>query len=110
MKTIDVSGRSARFWAMVVSLVVGVAVFILKFFAYRISDSAALQADAYESIVNCLAAAFGLFAVITANRPADDDHPYGHGKFEDVSAAVEAGSLAVAAIAIIYEAIRKIID
>jgi cation diffusion facilitator family transporter len=101
------SMRRDRTRAMQVSLTVGFVILIVKFLAYRVSNSAALQADAYESIVNVLAAGFGLYAVKAANEPADADHPYGHGKFEDLSGAVEGGSLAIASLMIFYESFKK---
>ena len=59
--------------------------------------SAAIFADALESIVNVTAATFAAYALVVAHRPADDDHPYGHGKIEFVSAGFEGGMICVAA-------------
>ncbi len=92
-----------RVRAILISLLGGVAIFALKAAAYFMTGSMALQSDALESIVNVLAAAFGLGAVIFAGQPADKDHPYGHGKMEYFAAAFEGGLISLAALVIFYE-------
>ncbi len=86
--------------AVLTSVIVGAALLAIKFIAYFLTGSAAIFSDAMESIVNVLASTFALFALIQAHRPADLDHPYGHGKVEFMSAFVEGGMIAVAAIVI----------
>ena len=59
----------------------------LKFWSWQLSGSVSLLSDAIESLVN-LAAALLAFTVLTiAARPADADHPFGHGKAEYFSSA-----------------------
>lgn len=77
----------------------------LKFFAWWLTKSNAILTDALESIVNVVAGAFALFSIIYAARPRDEDHPYGHGKIEFVSAGFEGALVLLAGGAIIYEAI-----
>lgn len=89
------------------ALVIGAALLVVKFVAYLLTDSAAIFSDALESIVNVLAAALALYSVILANRPADTDHPYGHGKVEFVSAGFEGGMLLLAAFVIALRAIEQ---
>ena len=91
----------------VVLLSIGAGVFILgvKFYAYAVSHSAALLSDAIESVVNVLAAVFALGAVIFADKPADREHPYGHGKIEHFSAVFEGGLISLAAVIIAWEAV-----
>jgi cation diffusion facilitator family transporter len=86
------------------SLVVGLALLILKFWAFRVTGSQAVFSDAMESIVNVVAAIFALIVVVIAARPADKDHPYGHGKLEFFSAAFEGGLIAFAAVLICFQA------
>lgn len=86
--------------AISISIGVGCALLGLKFTAYFITGSAAIFSDALESIVNVLASSFALFALHLAHRPADDDHPYGHGKVEFMSAGFEGGLILVAALVI----------
>jgi hypothetical protein len=65
--------------------------------------------DALESIVNVVAAVFALGGLVFAGRPADRNHPYGHGKIEFFSAAFEGGLIAFAAVLIIYEVVQSLI-
>jgi cation diffusion facilitator family transporter len=102
--SIDPANRE-RLKAGIISLVVGTLLMAGKFLAYRLTGSAAIFSDALESIVNVLAAAFAVGSILFAGRPADRDHPYGHGKIEFLSAAFEGGLISFAAIAIGYEAI-----
>jgi cation diffusion facilitator family transporter len=81
------------------SLGVGTALMGVKFAAYLLTGSAVIFADAMESIVNVLAAAFAVYALYYAHLPADDSHPYGHGKIEFVSAGFEGGMILLAALA-----------
>jgi len=86
-----------------ISLLVAVALLAAKYAAYRLTGSTAILSDALESIVNVAAAVFALGGLVFAGRPADRNHPYGHGKIEFFSAAFEGGLIAFAAILIIYE-------
>src|SRR5262245_9923956 len=89
--------RYERFAALI-SLVVSVALLGLKFPAYLLHGSAAIFSDALESIVNVIASAFALYSVILAHAPADERHPYGHGKIEFLSAGMEGGMIFIAAL------------
>lgn len=81
------------------SLGVGTALMGVKFAAYLLTGSSVIFADAMESIVNVLAAGFAVYALYYAHQPADDSHPYGHGKIEFVSAGFEGGMILLAALA-----------
>jgi cation diffusion facilitator family transporter len=70
--------------------------------------SVSVISEAIHSGVDLLAAVIALFAVKKAGAPADKDHPYGHGKFENVSGTVEALLIFLAAGWIIYEAVKKL--
>jgi len=100
--------RYERF-AAVVSVVVSVALLALKFAAYLLTGSAAIFSDALESIVNVIASGFALYSVILAHAPADERHPYGHGKIEFLSAGMEGGMIFVAALLIAGRAVEHII-
>ncbi|MBI2386580.1 MAG: cation transporter [Elusimicrobia bacterium] len=104
MTVTDVDQRE-RVRAIVISLAAGTAILGLKAAAYYMTGSMALQSDALESIVNVVAAAFGLGAVVFAGQPADKDHPYGHGKMEYFAAAFEGGLISLAAVLILYESV-----
>lgn len=77
----------------------------MKFWAYLVTGSAAVYSDALESIVNIAASSFALYALLVAHAPPDEEHPYGHGKVEFISAAFEGGLIFAAAGGIVYNAI-----
>jgi cation diffusion facilitator family transporter len=87
-----------------ISLVAGTLICAGKFAVAGLTGSTALLSDAMESVVNIVAAALLLYTLVVAARPADRDHPYGHGKIEFFSAGVEGALIAVAALAIVYQA------
>ncbi|HRO13673.1 MAG TPA: cation diffusion facilitator family transporter [Paracoccus sp. (in: a-proteobacteria)] len=86
------------------SIAVGLLVLGLKFMAYGLTGSIALYSDALESIVNVVTAVVALFAVRTSAKPADADHPFGHGKVEYFSAVIVGVLIVVAALLILNEA------
>lgn len=94
----------ARVRAAWLSFGVGGAICAGKFAVALATGSTALLSDALESIVNVVAAALLLYTLVVAARPADRDHPYGHGKIEFFSAGAEGALIAVAALAILYQA------
>jgi cation diffusion facilitator family transporter len=89
---------------------VSVGLLIIKLVAYFLTDSIAILTDALESIVNVVAGFFGLFSLYLSAKPRDADHPYGHGKIEFISAAVEGSMIFVAGVLIIYEAVKNLIQ
>lgn len=92
-----------RMRAAAISLTVGLALLVAKFAAWLVTDSQAVFSDAAESIVNVVAAFAMLFAVRFSSRPADEDHPYGHGKIEFITSGSEGAAIAIAALLIIVE-------
>ncbi|MFV0605940.1 MAG: cation diffusion facilitator family transporter [Niabella sp.] len=88
---------------------VSVLLLIIKFIAYYLTFSVAILSDALESIVNVVAGFIGLYSLYIAAQPRDANHPYGHGKAEFLSAAVEGTLIGVAGIAILYKAIAQLI-
>jgi cation diffusion facilitator family transporter len=101
--------RQLRIAAGTLSLTAGVGIMALKFFAFHLTKSQAVLSDAFESIVNVVAAAFALWAVRAADEPPDEQHPYGHGKLEFVTAVFEGGLISFAALMIGYEAIISLL-
>ena len=86
-----------------------VVLFLAKMLAWYITDSVTVLTDALESIVNMVAGFLGLFSIIFAALPRDTNHPYGHGKAEFLSSAVEGTLIIIAGVVIIYEAINHLI-
>ena len=100
--------KTIRLRVISVSIGAGALILGLKYVAYKISGSTALLSDAIESVVNVVAAVFALGAVLFAEKPADREHPYGHGKIEHFSAAFEGGLIALAAVMIWWTAITAL--
>jgi cation diffusion facilitator family transporter len=94
-----------RLRAGLISLTVALLMLAAKYQAYRMTGSTAVLSDALESIVNVVAAVFALGGLVFAGRPADRNHPYGHGKIEFFSAAFEGGLIAFASVVIVYEVV-----
>ena len=92
------------------SVVVAVLTIVLKTWAWYITDSVGLLSDAMESFVNLASAIFGLAMVTIAQRPADEEHPYGHHKAEYFSSGFEGALIMGAAVAIIWAAAHRIFD
>jgi cation diffusion facilitator family transporter len=88
---------------------ISVVLLALKFFAYYLTHSVAILTDALESIVNVVAGFIGLYSLYVAAKPRDRDHPYGHGKAEFISAAVEGTLVLSAGAIIIYNAVKNLI-
>ena len=116
MPKVRVQGERERFSsyppvvrAGAISVGIGFLILVAKFFAWQVTGATVLLADAAESIVNVIAAAMVTYSVAVASRPADQDHPYGHGKAEPLSAAIEGALIVIAAMVIVAEAIRHLI-
>lgn len=88
---------------------ISVLLLAIKFIAYYLTHSVSILTDALESIVNVAAGFIGLYSLYVAAKPRDIDHPYGHGKAEFISAAIEGTLITSAGAIIIYKAIRSLI-
>lgn len=95
--------------AALLSLGVSIVVLSLKFLGYYATNSTAILSDALETIANVVTALVALIVIKFAMEPADDNHPYGHGKLEYFSAAFEGGIILFAALAILFESTRSLI-
>ncbi|WP_276134138.1 cation diffusion facilitator family transporter [Polluticoccus soli] len=89
--------------------ILSVVLFLAKLLAWYLTNSVTILTDALESTVNVIAGFIGLYSVTLAAKPRDMDHPYGHGKIEFVSAAVEGSLIFIAGLMIIYQAIGQMI-
>ena len=88
---------------------ISVVLLVIKFIAYFLTHSVAILTDALESIVNVVAGFIGLYSLYIAAKPRDINHPYGHGKAEFISAAVEGTLILSAGAIIIYKAVSHLI-
>lgn len=89
--------------------ILSVTLLVVKLVAYYLTNSVAVLTDALEGIVNVVAGFFGLYSLTLSAKPRDADHPYGHGKIEFISAAVEGVMIVVAGVLIIIEALRNLV-
>lgn len=87
---------------MVTAFVIGIGLMGMKFLGYWLTSSSAILSDALESIINVVASGFGLGSVIVSAKPADDSHPYGHGKIEFFAAGFEGALIIGAAVGIFF--------
>jgi cation diffusion facilitator family transporter len=96
----------ARF-AMRLSLMVGLAMLIVKTTIYFMTHSAAIFSDAAESVVHVVAVGFASFSLRLSVKPASRQFLYGYERIAFFSAGFEGAMIVVAAIAILFESIRK---
>lgn len=81
---------------------------ILKLIVGLFIGSVSVLSEAIHSAVDLIASIIAFFAVKASGKPADEKHTYGHGKYENLSAAIEGMLIFVAAGYIIYESIKKL--
>jgi cation diffusion facilitator family transporter len=104
---VDKSKETLRIQSWI--LFVAVLLFSIKIIAWWLTRSVAILTDALESIVNVIAGLVGLYSLTIAYKPRDTNHPYGHGKAEFLSAAIEGTLIMLAGVFIIYEAVSQLI-
>ena len=90
------------------SIVSNSTIIILKLIAGFVSGSISVISEAIHSMSDLLASFLTFFSVLKSAKPADSDHPYGHGKYEDMSGFLEGILIILAAVYIIYEAVQKL--
>ncbi|MFC1904445.1 cation diffusion facilitator family transporter [Chloroflexota bacterium] len=99
---------STKSGAAKLSLIVVVGLIILKVVVALITGSISIYAQAADSFLDLIAVIITFFAVSIATRPADEKHPFGHGKVENIAAIVQAVLIFTAGGLIIYTAVRRI--
>jgi cation diffusion facilitator family transporter len=92
------------------SVAAAVVTIVTKTMAWWLTGSVGLLSDALESFVNLASALFAILMVTIAQRPADDDHPFGHTKAEYFSSGFEGLLIVGAAAGIIWAAVRRFVD
>ena len=99
---------STRRGAAKLSLIVVFGLIVLKAVVAVLSGSLSIIAQALDSFLDMFAVLITFFAVRIATKPADEEHPFGHGKVENLAAIVQAMLIVTAAGFIIYSAVRRI--
>lgn len=105
MEILSNRAKQAMF-ATTLGVVVNLILTIIKLWGGIIGNSRALIADAVHSASDVISSFVVLFGVRAANKPPDDDHPYGHGKYESVAALIVAILLIVIGIEILVSAVQ----
>ena len=82
---------------------------LLKLVVGIITGSVAIISEAIHSLLDLVASIIAFFSVKISNRPPDKEHPYGHGKFENISGTIETLLIFIAGIWIIVESVEKLI-
>jgi len=95
--------------AAVLSVASNTLLIVLKVAVGLLIGSVAVLSEAAHSAMDLVAALIAFFAVRASSRAADSEHPYGHGKFENLSGTIEALLIFAAAIWIIYEAVQRLL-
>ena len=99
------SNRTAALLSVASNTLLTVAKLVLGL----VTGSVAVLSEAAHSASDLAASAIAFFAVRTAARPADRDHPYGHEKAENLAAALEGILVLAAGCAVVFEALRRLI-
>lgn len=97
--------RDPRIRLQIIITGLGVLILLSKLWAYYLTGSNAILTDALEGIVNVIAGFLGLYSIMLSAAPRDENHPYGHGKVEFISASVEGFLVALAGASMIAKAI-----
>lgn len=98
--------NNERKFASYLSLCFGIILLGFKFYAYHVTNSQSIFSDALESIVNVVAAIITVAVIYIASKPADEEHPYGHGKIESMASTFEGGAILLAGILIIIQSVQ----
>jgi len=100
----------AKVKVAILSVLSNTLLIILKIIAGILSGSVSIISEAIHSGMDLLAAIIAFFSVRLSDVPADEEHPYGHGKIESISGVIEGLLIFAAASIIITEALQKIIS
>jgi cation diffusion facilitator family transporter len=102
-----IRGRRSR--AALVSIASNSVLIMLKLVAGAVTGSIAILTEAVHSAIDLLASMIAYFSVRQAEEPADEEHRYGHEKYENVAAAVEGMLILVGSGVIVYAAARHLV-
>ncbi len=105
IEQINIKKKLAAF----ISIVSNTALIILKLAAGIVSGSISIISEALHSFVDLAASFIAFFSVAKSSEPEDEDHPFGHGKYEDLAGFIEAILIILTALYILYIAAEKLI-
>lgn len=96
--------------AALLSIISNTLLIIFKLIAGILMNSVSVISEAVHSFIDLLASIIAFFSIKASEKPEDEKHPFGHGKYENISGFVEAILIFFAAIFIIYESAKKLIS
>jgi cation diffusion facilitator family transporter len=96
--------------AVILSMTSNAVLTVMKLVVGLLTGSVAVLSEAANSAGDLLASGIAFAGVRAAARPADDDHPYGHEKSENLAAAIEGALILIAGTAVAVEAVRRLIS
>ncbi len=105
----DVRPGAKKLRAATVSIVVNVSLLSLKFAVGVATGSLGILAEAAHSLLDLIASGFAYVGVREASMPADEEHPYGHEKYENFSSLIQTALLALTCVWIFYEAGQRLL-
>src|SRR5246127_1186771 len=108
MRTLPASETTEKRQAALLSVGSALLLVSLKTFLVVRTGSLGVLSEALHSGLDLVAAVITFLSVRVSDEPADERHPYGHGKFENFSAFVETGLLVLTALYVIYEAFERL--
>ena len=100
---------SEKKFAAGLSITSNAIIIVTKIIAGMLSGSISIISEAIHSMSDFLASVLTFFAVTRSAEPADKEHPFGHGKYEDMSGFIEGGLIIFAGCFIVFESTKKII-
>lgn len=96
-------------FAAALSILSNTTLILFKLIAGFVSGSISIISEALHSMSDLLASILAFFSVTKSALPADEDHQFGHGKYEDLSGLIEGILIILASFAIIFQAAKKIL-
>ena len=102
--------RRARTRGRGVSIISNTLLIALKVVAGIVTGSIAILTEAAHSAIDLVASVIAFFSVRKADQPADESHPYGHDKVENVAAGIEGMLILVGAGVIVFESVRRLTE
>ena len=106
----EVNNKKLAYFEGVISLICNILLAILKFWAGFVTGSVALISDAWHTLADSITSVVVIVGTKISSKPADDEHPFGHGRAEHVASLIIAVLLAVIAVNFLIEAVQKLMN
>ena len=94
--------------AILFSITISIILFSVKIYGWIVTNSVSLLSSLLDSGLDVIISVLNIMAIIYANKPADEDHKFGHRSIEDIVGLIQATFIASSALFLVYEAMHKI--